>query len=480
MSGVSLNGIASGLDTNKILEELMKIERRPYEALEKKHSTLEEKKNVIRQINTKLSALRLAAADLMYSSSFNLTSAKVADSSVIRVTSTDAAVVNSYDIYVEQLAKKHVVASGEFAAGGNALTGLVGEKIRISGKGDTTAKEIELKGSTDEEILNNLMKDINSADVGVRASIMETSPGKKSLILTSTQFGEDYGMTIGTNSDSEDKRTFIDASNAVLTGLGLAIDNSGTLELNAKQAAQNAKVTVNGIEITHADNTLDGVIEGVTIELLKEDASTTFDIAKDYELIADKVQKFVDAYNEVIELIRTNTARGALLQGDSTLRALQDELQGMLNAEVAENTNYKYLVSVGLEVDKGVTSGSDMTGKINFDRKKFIEALTANPDEVYRLFAHDDTTPANKDGIAMLFNQKLYEWTKFGTGLLAYKVDGFDSEIKNVEDQMESMQRRLELREQQLLKQFSNMEVMLSSLQNEMSWLNSQLSSLMR
>src|SRR5690606_24237981 len=122
--------------------------------------------------------------------------------------------------------------------------------------------------------------------------------------------------------------------------------------------------------------------------------------------------------NEAVELIRKHTAKGGLLQGDSTLRSLQNELSGMLNAQVAGNTAYKYLVTIGLEVDKGIMSGSEMTGKISFDRQKFIQALTEYPDEVYRLFAYDDESPANKDGIGLLFNQRLLEWTRYGTGLL--------------------------------------------------------------
>lgn len=481
MSGISLNGIASGLDTAKMIEELMKLERRPYQALENKYSALEEKKSIIRSINTKLSALRTAASDLMYTSSFNLTSAKVSDSSVIKVSSTDTAAVGSYNLTVNQLAKKHVISSAEFAAGGNDLAALAqaGEKLLLSGKGDTTQKEITLKGSTNEEILNNLMKDINAANVGIKASIIETSPGNKTLILTSDEFGTNASMTFGTNTDPDNKRTFIDATNeSVLTTLGLMTD-SATKGMNTKQAAQNAEVTINGIDIVHSDNTLDGVIEGVTIDLLKEGASSTFEIAKDYDLIADKVQNFVDAYNEVIELIRKHSARGGLLQGDSTLRSLQDELNGMLNAKVEGNSTYQYLVSIGLEVDKGITSGADMTGKISFDREKFIKALTENPDEVHRLFAYDDTTPANKDGIGLLFNQRLYEWTRFGTGLLAYKIDGYDGEMKNVADQMERLELRLKNKEEQMRKQFANMEVMLSSLHNEQSWLTSQLNSLM-
>src|SRR5690606_1458659 len=211
-----------------------------------------------------------------------------------------------------------------------------------------------LEGDTNEEVLNNLMKDINNAGIGIKASVIETKPGFKTLTLTSEQSGE--SAVIG-------------------------FSNSGAgnpLELNTIQNAKNSIVVVNGLQITNNSNTLNNVVPGITFELLKEEETSTLTVSKDADLVADKVQKFVDAYNDIIETIRTNTNKGALMQGDSTLRSLQDELSNMLHADVSVNSKYNYLFTIGLEVDKGITSGALMTGKISFDRDKFKEAFNDN------------------------------------------------------------------------------------------------------
>lgn len=170
MSGISLNGLASGLNTGEMIESLMKLERIPYEKLGTKKSTLSEEQGLIRGINTKLVTLRSAVADLMYSTSYNLTSAKASDSSVFSVTATDQAVTGSYNVNVTQLAKKHVVSSGEFSKTGQDLT--AGAKFNLFGNGGATATEITLKGANNQEVLNNLKNDINAAKKGVTASIV--------------------------------------------------------------------------------------------------------------------------------------------------------------------------------------------------------------------------------------------------------------------------------------------------------------------
>src|SRR5690606_27920950 len=99
--------------------------------------------------------------------------------------------------------------------------------------------------------------------------------------------------------------------------------------------------------------------------------------------ITEKVEAFVNAYNDVIDTIKTNTSKGKALQGDSMLRTLQDELHRMFNTKVEGNEKFKYLFQVGLEIDKGITNATSMTGKISFDKDKFKAALAENPDEVF-------------------------------------------------------------------------------------------------
>jgi len=211
---------------------------------------------------------------------------------------------------------------------------------------------------------------------------------------------------------------------------------------------------------------------------LKENASSTITVGKDTDKIAAKVQAFVDAYNEAITLARSSSAKEAKMQGDSTLRTLQSELSDMINGAVTGSGSYKFLFDIGLEIDKGVTSGEAMTGKLSFDKNKFIEAFNKDPESVYKLFSSNEADKNKDKGIAVRFFNGLMNWTKSGTGLLAYKLSGYDADIKFVTQQMTDMNLRLTMKEKKLQSQFSAMETALSSLQNQQSWLSSQIGAL--
>ncbi|WP_276353592.1 flagellar filament capping protein FliD [Cohnella caldifontis] len=473
MSGISLTGLASGLDTSSMIEALMKLERIPYDKLSTKKDDLTKEQSLIRSINTKLVTLRSAASDLMYSTSYNVTSAKVADSSVVSVTSTDSAPTGSYNVSVTQLAKKHVVSSKEFDAA--ALDSSLSGTITLYGNGSADAHPITLSGSTNKDVLNNLANEINNAKTGVSASVIETKPGKLTLVLTSNNFGEDSDIEFGTMPGTPDKHTYINGSPALLQAIGIQKADSS---MNTVQAAQNAIVKINGIDITHGDNELENVVSGMTFSLLKEGgASTTVSVAKDTDKIAAKIQTFVDAYNDVVSTVRTNTAKGATMQGDSTLRSLQSELTDLVNNVVGGSGAYKFLFDIGLEIDKGVTSGSEMTGKLSFDKNKFVTAFNKDPDSVYQLFAFDGSGNSD-DGIAVRFYNSTYNWTRTNTGYLSSKITGYDADLKEITDQMENMDQRLQMKQKQLEAQFSAMETALSQLHNQQSWLSGQISSL--
>ncbi len=133
------------------------------------------------------------------------------------------------------------------------------------------------------------------------------------------------------------------------------------------------------------------------------------------------------------------------------------------------------MFDIGLEIDKGVTKGSDMTGTIRFDKEKFQEALAENPDEVFKLFAQDE---GDLLGIAELFGDSLMDWTRSGSGIITSRIDGYNSEISFLNKQMEDMEIRLQMREDSLKRQFTAMESALIQLQNQQAWMASQLASM--
>jgi len=472
----SITGIASGMDTAQMIELMMKIERLPYQNLQTRKQELSQEQSIIRSINTKLVALRNAAADLMYAASFQEVSAKTSDNTVATVSAGEGAAIGTYQIEVIGLAQKHTVASSEFAKSASA-TCLAGKQFKLYWKDNPGGKTITLEGSTYEEVLSNLRDAINDLKAGVRASLIETKPGHVTLVLTAEGYGEEAGMKLGTVPD--DRYTAFedsgdeDSGDAVLAALGLVSGGN----LHTIQEGKNAKAKVNRLDIEAAGNTLVNVLPGLTVDLLKP-GNVTITVETDADKIADKIQKFVDAYNDVVSTIRNNTAKGAILQGDFTLNSLSSNLYDLFNGAVGGGGNFRFLFEIGLEIDKGVTSGSGMTGTISFNRDKFKEAFAANPDAVKHLFTHDDPGSFARDGVAVRFYNEIINWTRTGSGYLTSKIAGYDSTIKQITEQMERMDLRLQNRQKQLEAQFAAMENALAQLRNQQIWMAAQIASL--
>ncbi|MCX7635975.1 MAG: flagellar filament capping protein FliD, partial [Syntrophales bacterium] len=127
-------------------------------------------------------------------------------------------------------------------------------------------------------------------------------------------------------------------------------------------AGADASVTIDGVEVTSANNTIHGIISGVTLDLLKADSGTTVNlrIERDNDAIVAKVQAFVTAYNNVFSFIKAQTSfdetkqkAGGVLFGDGTLASVRSELTAILVNRVWGVANdFSTLGLVGGNVDR--------------------------------------------------------------------------------------------------------------------------------
>lgn len=478
--GFSIGGLASGLDTGMMIEKLMMLESIPYNNLEQKKKDFSGFQSYFRNLNTKLSTLRDKAADLTLNANFKLTSTKSSDEQAVKAVGSDNAVTGNYQVTVDKLAKSHVIKANEFNSTDDSSSF---ENQTISfGQPDGTEVTVTLKGKTYGEMLENLKNDINKNSKTVSASLVETSPGKKTLVLTSVKTGVENAFHQGSGGSSG---IGITGSGSILNDLGLL--SGGNFQ--EVQAAQNAQLKVNGLSVTSSSNEVKGVIDGVTLQLQKESSSAMITVGQDSDKVLEKVKGFVDAFNEVRKLIRDGMAkpeekpkddktpyRKTTLQGDSTLRQLDMELGSWMSSNIA---GLGTLADLGIEIDKD-KKGADMTGAIVFDEKKFKEALERDPEKVIAMFNADETDSSGnkKQGIATILSEELRTWTSKANGILQSRVNGYDSEISFITESMSKMEDRLTLKEQQLKRQFTAMEVALSKLKNEQSWLTSQINGL--
>ncbi|MGG4035796.1 flagellar filament capping protein FliD [Paenibacillus cisolokensis] len=467
--GISISGLGSGLDTAQIISDLMTLERQPYIRLETSKKNLQSEKSIFQSINTKLNTLKTAVSDLLLNANFNLVSGKSTNEGVVKLKTAEGASTGNYNIAVTQLAQSHSVKSGEVDTGG---TDLLNKTFEITYGGSTIKIETNqlASGSKNAEALEYIKNQINSQNTGLTAAVVSVSDTKKVLVLTSKETGEQNKMVLsGTGG--------ILLGGDALGALGITNVGPKGAGSNTIQDAADAKLTVSGVSITRSSNTISDVIDGVTLELVAA-GSSQVTVARDMDKVAEKIDAFVKAYNDVVNTVRNNLSKPAdatkmnPLQGDSVLKTISNELYNLFTSATNLTDGYKMMAEIGLEIDKGITKGSLMTGTITFDKEKFKEAFSKDPNAVIDLFKH------NENGIMKAMDNRLQEWTSSVNGLITSKIKGYDSEIGMIDDRMEAMDNRLQLKYEQLKKQFTAMEVALSGLKSQQSWLTSQLASL--
>ena len=183
--------------------------------------------------------------------------------------------------------------------------------------------------------------------------------------------------------------------------------NAGTLDFGTFSSAnalhryvlqegKDASLTIDGMDITSSSNTISNAIPGLTLNLAGEDSGTTVtvDVGQDKEGIEEKVQSFIDAYNETMDFINTQTTynadtnkTGGPLFGDSLLKSIKSGLQSTLVNQVWGATDLVNLRSIG------ITTESD--NKLSLDSSIFQEKLDKDFEGVARLFSAYGTSSNN-------------------------------------------------------------------------------------
>jgi flagellar hook-associated protein 2 len=250
---------------------------------------------------------------------------------------------------------------------------------------------------TKDQTLQGIRDAINKANVGVTATIVsDGSDNPYHLVVTSNKTGAKSSMKISV--DGADGGPV----NAGIASL-LGYDPNGTQALTQTSGAQDTKLTMNGIAVTSASTTVDDVVQGVSMDL-NSTGSTTLTVGQDTGSVTSAINGFVKAYNDLNSTIAKLTAydpetkSGAVLQGDSAVRAIQTQLRRALGASVEGlNSNMTNLTQVG------ITFGDD--GSLKVDSGKLGTAISNNFNDIAGLFAaagsaSDGGITYNKSGTA--------------------------------------------------------------------------------
>lgn len=438
-----ISGIASGIDTEALINELLAIERRPMVQMQQRKELLGQQRDAWRDVNTRLNNLRERMGGLRTDALFVSRVATSSNEDAVKATASSKAAEGSYEIIVTGLAEAQRVRSDQFDA--TEARGLAGT-VKINDV------EIEIVNG---DSLNSIAQKINDAeDARVTATVIDGH-----LVLRANETG------VANEIQFED-------AEGVMQGLGL-INGSGAV-LHELTAAQDAVFTVEGIEVTRLSNTITDLFDGVTFTL--HDAGTAVvTVDRNFDDVVNSVKAFVDQYNSVQTFISSlqasNPEQGqkGLLSGDNLLMRIQSQLRTGVTGAVAAAGPYSHLMSVGVSVDR--------YGKMTLDESKFREALADDADAVQRLFGAEQDADGF-DGVAVRLEATFQGWLEANTGVLAERQKMFGDRMRSIEQSMERLETRLEIRERSLLRQFTALEEVMATFQTQATWLEGQIQQL--
>jgi flagellar hook-associated protein 2 len=425
-------GLASGIDSNSIIEQLLSIESRPISILKTRQEGLRTQISTLGDISSKLSAV-YSAADALAKGGTLATKVDSTNTTFSAVTGSGA-FAGRYELDVESLASAArtkstpVLNATDQLQGGQLDLRVMGEDYQITlGDGSTLA---------------DIAFAIRQSGAPVTASVINDGT-QNFLSIVNNDTG--YPLT-GPPADGL-------TINYIPTGNPLYQQ----ISFEAPVDASNASVIYNGINIQRTSNTISDAIPGVTLSLKSTGAQEALVLSNDQTATLANVQKFADAYNALMKglqsqlNISSSTDRDKVMAGDSTLRGLQSAMQRLLSMEIGDSDDVRALADIGVK--------SARDGSLSVDSATLTKALTRDSSAVNALFA--DATA----GVAAVLKTVNADYTKTN-GILASRKTGLQSRIDRMDDEIINMERRIDRRRELLISQFTAMENIVSKLKS--------------
>ncbi|MDJ0740334.1 MAG: flagellar filament capping protein FliD [Gammaproteobacteria bacterium] len=437
---ITAAGVGSGIDIETIVSQLMTLERQPLTALERRESDTRAQISAYGSLRSAVSTFQTAMRDLSTLDAFRVFLSESSDEDVMTASADSDAAAGIYNLNVTRLAQNHKMGSGQFAAtdtfgggAGDALTLTVG----------TDSATIDLSTAS---TLEQVRDAINSAtdNPGVTATILNVSATDQRLILTADESGYEDRVQL----------SYGGAINA--TTFNFATTNQDNLGATLVDLTElDASYSIDGFALTAASNSISTVIDGLSIDL-KGVGSATLNVTRDNASIEESAKAFVDAYNGVLSTI--DSLRADDLSGDSTLRSIVSGMRNTINTLPTGLTgSYNALSQLGIKTDRD-------TGQLTFDSGEFNSALDTDFASVAQVFANDDQGFAFR--FAALADSFLDE-----DGLIDSRVDGLNTRVRRLDDEQADLERRLDLREIALRREFAALDQLVGSLQSTSNFL---------
>ena len=384
----------TSIDVNSIVSQLMTVEQQPITKLNVKEASYQAKLSAFGTIKGAMATFQSTLQGLSNANKFQTVNATPSDTTLFSATAASTALAGSYSLDIISLAQSQkLVAAGQTssiaAIGTGAATTVTFDFGSISGgtfsavTGAYTGAAFTSNGSATKSII---IDSTNNSLEGIRDAINAGKMGVSAAIINDGS-GTPYRLALSSDSSGANNSLKISVTGDTAVSNLLARDPAGVQYLAETVTAQNANLKVNGVAVSKSSNTVYDVIPGVTLTLNKITASTAnLSVARDTSTISNSISGFVKAYNELSSALTTISAynpatrKGALLQGDSTVRSLQSQLRAALTTTVTGTSGALTTLSqVGVSFQKD--------GSLALDSTKLNNAISNNFSDIAGLFA---------------------------------------------------------------------------------------------
>lgn len=427
------SGLASGIDSTKLIDQLMEISSLPIKKFQQRQEDYQVQISTIGTMITQLKGLESAAAALSTTGTVAIQPNSTYDDFTV---SGSAKAEGSFDIRVERLAKEAKFRSSKFTSAQDASL-VADENLQFSIDG-VNSVVIDTTGKT----LADVAEAINQNVAQLSASVIST--------------GDGYYLNLSRKTTGY--TTTPEAALTIVQGVGLGLTQT--------QAAQNAKIHVDGLAIERTSNTITNVLQGVTLSLNSDSnvSERVVFLANSGET-ATKLNSFIEAYNELANTIREQLVTdptksyGETLVNGTLATTIQREMQRMISQTVMASGGVRTLGELGMEIQRD--------GTLELNALTMNAAISESPEAANAIFSNATT------GIAAQIKNFVKAQTSTTSGILVQRKNSLTSSIHEMDEKIETTQVRLDAERKRLVSQFTAMEQLFSSLKGLDSYLTS-------
>ncbi|SFG24651.1 flagellar filament capping protein FliD [Oribacterium sp. WCC10] len=410
---------------------------------------------------------------------------------------------------VSQLASSAYFTSTKMTDSSTGETATKSSKLSDLGFSDRNITDMTINGKsfevTGESTISNLVSAINNSDAGVKATYVE-STGK--FMFFDKETGEESEVKLNGAAKAlfgEDESQFTAGKDAVMY---VSYGGSEPVAITS----HNNTFNVDGLKVTASGTFGDISVADGTVSY-DAGASVTFTASANVDKATERVKEFIEAYNKLVEEVNTHVttrpssgydplteeqedemtekeiekwnkkAKEGILYNDSEIRNFSYELHGMMNDIIRGGISYSDLESIGITMSSDHADG----GQLSFDEDKFRKAMETDSTKVEEIMCGTE----EKTGFGATINKQLTPYaTRYASrngnsygrlvevaGSTKLSATKNNNEIykktKDYKEELEKWKSKLKTEQDRYIKQFSNLETLINSMNSQSSYLSS-------